>query len=350
MNMRTSMTASIANGLLAVALVAGPVASTADAAEPNDAVSVNVDNFVRAETAAQFDRTLKATGGVNRFFHLREPTPLDKQNVIRMNRDTIYSAAIVDISKGATLTIPETGGRYMSVMVVNEDEYVDKVFHEPGKHRLTLSEFGTPYVQLTVRTLVNASDPADVRKANALQDQLKIEAVAAQPYTHPKYDHESYKETYEALLVLGRGMKDAHATFGRKEDVDPIRHLLGAAWGWGGLPAAEAYYFNVEPKLPVGAYRLTVKDVPADSFWSVSVYNKDGFFEPNAENAYSVNSLVATPNKDGSFTIHFGGDPKSANHLPISEGWNYTMRLYKPQKEVLDGSWTPPDVKPAGSM
>jgi hypothetical protein len=43
--------------------------------------------------------------------------PLDKQAVIRMNRDTLYSAAIVDISKGATLTIPDAGNRYLSVMV-----------------------------------------------------------------------------------------------------------------------------------------------------------------------------------------------------------------------------------------
>ena len=62
-------------------------------------VIVNVENFVRAETAAQFDRIVEMAGGVNRFFHLRGPTPLDKQIVIRMNRDTLYSGAVVDISQ-----------------------------------------------------------------------------------------------------------------------------------------------------------------------------------------------------------------------------------------------------------
>ncbi len=321
------------------------LSSPACAAEADKTVAVNVDNFVRAETAAQFDRMLKMTGGINRFVHLREPTPLDKQSVIRMNRDTLYSAAIVDISKGAILTVPDAGERYLSVMVVNEDHYVNQVIHAPGKHALTVDKFGTPYVNLSVRTLVNANNPEDIRQANALQDQLKIEAGSAKPYSHPKYDEHSYRTTYEALLVLGRGMTDAGATFGRKQDVDPVRHLLGTAWGWGGLPEEEAYYLNVEPGLPVGAYRLSVKDVPVDAFWSVSVYNKDGYFEPNKQNAYSVNNLTATANDDGSFTIHFGGDPGAVNYLPITEGWNYTVRFYQPRREILNGSWTFPAVE-----
>jgi hypothetical protein len=108
-----------------------------DIAQP---VIVNVENFVRAETSAQFDRILQMTGSINEFVHLREPTPLAKQNVIRMNRDTLYSATIVDISKGATLTVPDAGGRYLSIMVVNEDHYINKVIHEPGEHQLTVEE------------------------------------------------------------------------------------------------------------------------------------------------------------------------------------------------------------------
>jgi hypothetical protein len=321
------------------------IASASNAHAQPEPVIVNVENFVRAETAAQFDRIVETAGGVNRFFHLRGPTPLDKQTVIRMNRDTIYSSALVDISEGATLTVPDAGDRYMSIMVVNEDHYLNKVIHEPGEHELTVDEFGTPYVVLAVRTLVDASDPADIAKANALQDQLEIKAASAKPYTHPDYDQESYKTTYEALLVLSRGVADAGATFGRKEDVDPIRHLLGTAWGWGGLPEEEAYYLNVEPNLPVGAYQLTFRDVPVDAFWSVTVYNKEGFIDPNDQDAYSVNSLIGTPNEDGSYTIHFGGDPGSTNHLPIAEGWNYTVRFYQPRKEILDGTWTFPEVK-----
>jgi len=97
------------------------------AAQPDEPVIVNVDNFARAETAAQFDRMLEYSGGVNKWFHVHQPTPLDQQTVIRMNRDTLYSMAIVDISKGATLTLPEVGERYMTAMIVNQDHFIKNV-------------------------------------------------------------------------------------------------------------------------------------------------------------------------------------------------------------------------------
>ncbi len=339
---RNSATPILFVSSLIFVLLPQPATAGSDALVP-----VTVDNFVRAETAFQFDRTIAMTGGVNEWVHLRQPTPLDKQPVIRMNRDTLYSAALVDISEGATLTIPETGDRYLSVMVVNEDHYINAVFSEPGNYELTVEDFDTPYVQLSARILVDASDPDDVGAANALQDQLKIVAQSARPYSHPNYDAESYKTIYDAVLILGRSVPDARNSFGTKEDVDAVRHFLATAWGWGGLPDEEAQYINVEPNLPVGAYRLTVADVPVDAFWSVSVYNRDGYFEENEYGAYSVNNVSGTPNPDGSFTIHFGGDPDSVNYLPITEGWNYVVRLYRPRDEILDGTWTFPTVEKA---
>ena len=119
--------------------------------------------------------------------------------------------------------------------------------------------------------------------------------------------------------------------FGDVHEVNPIAHLLGAAYGWGGNPLNAAIYINVVPEINDGKtpYTLTVKDVPVDGFWSVSVYNKDGFFEKNPYNAYSINNFSAKKEKDGSIIIHFGGDPKQQNYLPITYGWNYIVRLYR---------------------
>ena len=83
-------------------------------------IAVNVDNFVRAETDRMFAALQADAGGVNRLNHNRTPTPIEHQPVIRMNRDTLYSFALVDISQGATVTIPDSGDRYLSVMVVNQ--------------------------------------------------------------------------------------------------------------------------------------------------------------------------------------------------------------------------------------
>jgi hypothetical protein len=302
---------------------------------------------VRAETASQIERFLKLTGGVNQWHHNRQPTPLDQQNVIRMNRDTVYSFAIVDISKGATLTLPDPGERYMSMMVVNEDEYINKVFHDGGTYQLTMEEFDTPYVVLVGRTLANPVDPADIKVANALQDEMKIDAASARPYTSPNYDQDSYEATYKPLLELSKGVPDTKHMFGKKSEVTETRHILGAAFGWGGLPVYEAYYITKNQPRKAGEYRLTVKNVPVDGFWSISIYNKDGYFEENKFNSYSINNLTAKPNADGSITVNFGGcDDGRENCLYVMDGWNYAVRLYEPRKEILDGTWTFPEPTP----
>jgi hypothetical protein len=313
------------------------------------AILVNVDNFARAESDRMFGAILQDSGGVNQWMHNREPTPIEHQPVIRQNRDTLYSAAIVDISKGATLTVPDGGGRYVSVMVVNQDHYINRVFDEPGEYDLTVDEFQTSYVLVAMRVLVDPGDPADVANANALQDQVALQAGSDEPFVLPDYDQASHTATRKALLELAKGIGGlAGDAFGRKQDVDPVHHLIASAAGWGGLPEQEAKYIGVHPGLPVGEFKLTVEDVPVDAFWSVSLYNADGYFEANDRNAYSVNNLTAVPNEDGSVTIHFGGcGDDRPNCLPIMEGWNYTVRLYRPRPEVLDGSWTFPAVEPA---
>ena len=89
--------------------------------------AVTLENFKIAESNVAFNNIAK-TGGVNKFFHFPVTAfDLDNQTVVRMNQDTIYSAAIVDVSKGATITLPDTNGRYQSVMVVQNDHYINDV-------------------------------------------------------------------------------------------------------------------------------------------------------------------------------------------------------------------------------
>lgn len=312
------------------------------------AIPVTIDNFARAETERMFASLEADAGGVNLFNHSREPTPIEHQPVIRMNRDTLYSFALVDVAGDATLTIPDGGARYVSVMVVDEEHYVRRVLHEAGEHSLTAAELGSGWVGLAIRVLVDPGNDADLAAVHALQDSFAITAGSSRPYTPAGYDAATLDEVRQALLGLARHAGSFDHAFGRREDVDPVRHLIGTAAGWGGLPDQEARYVSVEPGLSTGAYRVTVTDVPVDGFWSISVYNADGFFEPNDRGAYSVNNITAAPNEDGSVTVHFGGcDDDRPNCLPITEGWNYTVRLYRPRPELLDGSWTFPALEPA---
>lgn len=307
-------------------------------------VEVNVLNYVSAKSSLHFDGVIKRSGGINKWTHGRTLTPLDQQRITRMNRDTLYSSAVIDISKGASFSIPDSGSRYLSATVVNENHFINKIFHNPGVHTLNIDEFDTPYVLLTIRILVNESGPVDIKKAHALQDKLIIESASANVYTHPNYEPESLKATTKTLLELAAKMPDANKTYGEKEQVDKVRHLLGTAYGWGGLPENEASYINVQPNLPIGTYSLTVKDVPVDGFWSISMYNKDGYFEKNEYSAYSINNLTANTNKDGSYTIHFGSNSRQANFLPITEGWNYVVRMYRPREAIIDKTWSFPDL------
>lgn len=309
---------------------------------------VNVDNFVAAETNRMFADLQRDAGGVNVFSHNRVPASVAHQTVVRMNRDTLYSFAVVDISAGATITIPEYGERYVSVMVVNADHLVNGLFHDAGIHELTQERFESPHVMVAARVLVDPADPDDVAEVARIQDGFDIEAAAATPFASVDYDQESFARTRRALATLAGDLTDFTRMFGRRDEVDPIRHLIGTAAGWGGLPTSEAVYVGVDPRSPLGRYELTVADVPVDGFWSISVYNADGFFEPNDAGIYSVNSVTAVPDDDGSITVRFGDHPvETPNCIPITDGWNYLVRLYRPRQDVLDGTWSFPTHRPS---
>lgn len=309
-------------------------------------ITVTNENFVRAETNRMLVGIQAQAGGVNRWRHNREPASIDEQTVIRMNRDTLYSFAVVNISEPATVTVPDAGGRYLTVMVVNQDHYINRILTEPGDYPLTMVEFDTPYVVLVARILVDATDPADIAEVNALQDGFAVRAADGDPLVLPDYDEESFTAVREALLAESAQGMDTHRMFGAKSEVDPHRHLLGTAGGWGGLPEQEAFYSSVAPQLPVGRYALTARDVPVDAFWSVTVYGEDGFLHKNDLDAYSVNSVSGTRNADGSITVSFGADGSDPNPLPLVEGWNYTVRMYRPRPAILDGSWAFPACEP----
>ena len=150
-------------------------------------------------------------------------------------------------------------------------------------------------------------------------------------------------------MVLGSTIPDFKRAFGAKDKVDPIRHLVSTAAAWGGNPDKDATYLNVTPAKNDGTsiYKLNVKDVPIDGFWSISFYNADGYFQKNDYNANSINNITAKKGGDGSMTVKFGGcDEKLPNCLPIMPGWNYTVRLYRPRAAILNGIWKFPDAQP----
>lgn len=313
-------------------------------------VAVTPDTFTRAESDLYFSRIVK-DGGFGKFMNRREPASINDQTVVRLNRDTLYSAAVFDLDAGpVTVTLPDSGKRFMSMQVIDEDQYTSQVSYGGGKHVLTRQKIGTRYVLVGIRTLVDPNDPKDVAAVHVLQDAIKVEQPGGPgKFEIPNWDAVSQKKVRDALVALGETLPDTRRMFGPKGSVEPVRRLIGSASAWGGNPEKDALYLNVTPEKNDGKtiYRLTVGKVPVDGFWSISVYNAKGYYEPNPQNAYTLNDITAKKAADGSVTVQFGGcDGKVENCLPVTAGWNYMVRLYRPRAEILNGSWTFPVAKP----
>lgn len=308
-------------------------------------IKVTVDNFVIAETHLTMMRYAQQ-GAFGKLVHIRQPVPLDRQDVIRMNRDTIYSIGVFDLTSPLTIVKPDSGERYQSMTFVSENHSIFPSEYGNGVFVTTQESIGSRYALVIFRTFVDASSSRDILLANQLQDQITYCQADVGKLELPDWDEVSLLKLRDAVNVLASTKTDTSGMFGLKEVLNPIDHLLGTAYGWGGLPKEAAVYINCVPEHNDGKtpYTLTLKNVPVDGFWSVTLYNSKGFMEENDKGVTSFNSVTSKKNADGSVAIYFGGDENELNYLPIMNGWNYVLRLYQPRKEVINGEWIPPQA------
>ena len=140
-------------------------ARLAHAADP---VPVTVDNFNRAESDMYFAGRVKESG-IGKLFHYREVMPIDKQAVIRVNRDTLYSSGVFELDAGpVTVTLPDPGKRFMSLQVFDEDQYSPGTFYAPKTLTFSKEKIGTRYIIIGIRTFVNTEESEGHRKGPCL--------------------------------------------------------------------------------------------------------------------------------------------------------------------------------------
>lgn len=308
--------------------------------------TVDVYNYVRAETDLQFLGYSEKYQAFGKFTHSRKPYDVNKQVTQSGNRDTLYSFGVFDLSRSPlTIELPDTHGRYMSLMPVSQDHDIYPALYAPGKWTFTQEDIGTRYIMFGIRTFADPNSKDDLAKAHALQDKVRIiQSDSGDLSGLPKWDEDKMMELRKYFNGLGSTLPDSSTFFGVRCDRSYLENALGVAVGWGGLQRRDALYLPIEVARNDGktAYTLTVpRDVPIEGngFWSVTVYNKERFMVPNDLNAYSFNTVTAKKNPDGSATIHFGGDPEADNYIPIMDGWVSIVRLYRPKRELLDGTW-----------
>ena len=294
-------------------------------------IPVTLDNYRVAESDEAFYNITKLVG-MNTFFHFPIGNfDLDNQTVVRMNRDTYYSGAIIDASEGATITIPETNGRYLSVMIVENDHYIPQVFLEPGTHEIKTS---TPFAMVAMRIRSNNNDPDDAAKITAIREGTILNVSGNASHVRPNYDMQQLVALRNELTAEGVKLGSLMGMQGARGTVDPQMHLYGTAIGWGLLPDAQAQYLG-SPKYPNdGCYKATYPPLPFNEpgFFSITIYDAEGWIY--VENGI-LNEFNLEMNSDGSFDAYFGECGEVKNNLPTVADWNYILRIYEPRLDEL---------------
>ena len=395
-------------------------------------------------------------GPMNMFVNVPAFPPADLKVVVRINFDTLYSIAWLDLTKEPqVVSAPDTQGRFYLLPML--DMWSD-VFASPGS-RTTGTQAGdflvtppgwsgavpagftrisapTPYVWIIGRTKTDG--PADYDAVHKIQAGFKVTALsrwgqAPEPVTvttDPSVDMKTPPKiqvdtmpaakyfTYAAELlklhpphstdqpIIAR-MKRIGIEPGKSFDFDrldpAVKKALESApedaqqlmtWkvptlarvvnGWSMNTDTMGVYGNYYLKraivaqaglganLPEDAiYPLNLGDdtgkpldganrymihfdkgatPPVNAFWSITLYDSEGFQVGNTLNRFAVSSWMPfKPNADGSLDIYFQnespGKEKEVNWLPAPKGaFNLTMRLYSPKSDALTGKWNPPPV------
>lgn len=269
-------------------------------------------------------------GGVNRFFIIRKPTPLDQQVVVRPNRDTLYASAVIDASGGGTITVPPSpGGRYFSVHFFDNDHYDLGVIDTPGTHPLP-TDGGHVFAAIRVQ-VYDPTDPAEIARVNAWQDALALDVKAARPFVPGTWDAASLDAVRTDLEAGSRRFPNFEKAMLPRGEADPEQHLYGTACCWGLLPASEATYFTYSGGHSDEGCQTAVFPVPENrAFWLITVYDERGFLA--SENSV-LNSSTVKLNPDGTFTAFFGSKAACGdkpNRLDTPPGLNTMMRVYRP--------------------
>lgn len=134
------------------------------------------------------------------------------------------------------ITMPDSGDRFVSLFAIDEDHYIVDVAHGAGEHSYTKAGIGTRYLFVATRTLVDPTDADDLAQAHALQDAIQVEQANRGVIEVPSWDEDSQAKVRDALLILNETLPDLRRAAGRRGDVDPVRHLIVTASGWGANP------------------------------------------------------------------------------------------------------------------
>lgn len=301
--------------------------------------------------------------------------------VVRMNNDTFYKLAFVNLEKGPVLLKSEKSGdnRFSSFQLM-DDRNVNfrnvirpngsyTLFHGDKPADIQGEAIEAPSKLMVVIVRVEVKDKNnldDMRGAKAIFNGITISGpkldTLAKVDLLSGFDEKVVKEANRQMEETIASTPFSKLVAGADDVPDKVSYLqlaAGTKFGWGGPvtshSAYESFMSDKNGKALTGkngTYTVTTKEPPVNAFWSITVYDTErgGFLHPNKDDRYHINNTGAVKNDNGTVTFTFkttcGRD--DLNCLEVPEGqFDLATRYYLPKEDIRSGKWTfpPPELK-----
>jgi len=300
--------------------------------------------------------------------------------VVRMNNDTYYNGAVISLADGPVVLSSNapTKDRFYSFQLMDNrnvnyrniinpaGEYTFYFGEKPEQTQGEAIEVPSTTSMVIVRVEVkDKNDPEDVAAAKAVYKGLTI--TGNQPADYPQLDllsgfppevvaeankrmDETFQSTPLTQIVVSLGQEPGM-------DVSYLGHAAATKGAWGAPdPSHSAYetiFFDESGKEMMGSkgtYTVTTEEPPVNAFWSLTAYDTErgGFFHPNDEDRYHINSTGAVRNDDATVTFTFKQDCEAVdlNCLEVPGGkFDLVTRYYLPRDEIISGEWILPKIE-----
>jgi hypothetical protein len=318
---------------ISAAIVTASMVLVAAAVAAEAPIKVDRDNYQKAEVARNFTKWAK-NGANNKLMHMTTVTPSGPAPTVRMNRDTLYSAAILDTSSGtASITLPK-GDLYQSVMMVDTEGYARKFVLEPGTH---MAATDTKFVWLLVRTGLEKG----LEEARRMQALLTVQGMGNDTYSSPQYDPESLAKMTRILIDESMAEDNGDLYYGNYPgQVDETKRMRSTAAGFGGMNGTNVYKFIESVENGV-CMQSSFPDPKASEFFSFTLYDTDGYL---MDGKTIINSRDMTPNQAGTYTVSINCGDEAINNIAAPANLDtigYAWRVYGASEQVEDRSWDP---------
>ena len=308
-----------------------------DGKEYKNTIPVTDANFTDVEAEVNFLKW-KNKDAMNKLFHLTQITPAGPMPTVRMNRDTLYSAALVDASNGFKVHMPDQG-IFTSVLVIDQKGYSQDYIWKSGTHKIDIDKTNGDIVWVLFRIGLEKG----MEKALDAQQTVAISGMGGKVWSPNPYDKAQYQKLHDKYMneAIDSGMFLQYGS--RASRIDMKAKSLSDAAGWGGMDYGINNYQISKNMDGNACYSTTFEDPNAEEFWSFTMYDADGWLLPlNEKNI--LNSRDAVPNKDGTYTVRFNCGEDALNNLQTSEKvFGFAWRVYGSSYKVRDGRWNPID-------